>query len=74
MADGQEKKSLDVTDHEFSKSDDKVNIATSGVTDGVDFAESLPGGGDSDNKMRSSITAGDDNEGFDHRNPDDPKT
>ena len=74
MANEQEHKSLDVTDKEFSKSDDKQNIADAGVGDGVDFARSLPGGGD-DNSQKSSITAGDDlgNE-FDHRRDDDEKS
>lgn len=74
MANEQEHKSLDVTDQEFSKSDDKQNVADSGVGDGVDFASSLPGGG-VDNDQKSSITAGDDegNE-FEHRIDDDEKS
>jgi hypothetical protein len=69
MANEQEHKSLDVTDNEFSKSDDKQNVPSSGVGDGVNFANSLPGGGD-DNEQKSSITAGEEDE-FDHRNDDD---
>ena len=74
MANEQEPKSLDVTDHEFSKSDDKQNVADSGVGDGVDFASSLPGGG-MDNDQKSSITAGDDQGSeFEHRGDDDKKS
>ena len=73
MAEQQENKNLNVNEGDFVKSDDKVTVADSGVGDGVDFAESLPGGGDSDNAIESSVTA-DEDEGFDHRNPDDAKS
>ena len=74
MSNQQEHKSLDVTDHELGKSDDKQNIADSGVGDGVDFASSLPGGG-ADNDQKSSITAGDDRgDKFEHRLNDDEKS
>ena len=74
MGNEQENKSLDVTDKEFSKSDDKQTVADSGVGDGVDFASSLPGGG-IDNDQKSSITAGDDQgDDFDHRAHGDKKS
>ena len=73
MANDQEKTALN-TEDDFTKSDDKQNIADAGVGDGVNFDESLPGGG-SDNKQKSSITAGDrDTAGFDHRTDDDEKS
>lgn len=74
MANDQEHKNTDIHDNEFSKSDDKQPVADGGVGDGVNFAESLPGGGE-DNDLKSSITAGDDEgDDFDHRNHDDPKS
>ena len=72
MANEQENRALN-TD-EFVKTDDKQTTADSGADgmSGVDFAESLPGGGEDNEK--SSITAGDKNTGFDHRQDDDEKS
>ncbi len=72
MADEQKNKNLNVADDEFSKSTDKQTTATSGVGDGVDFAESLPGGGSDNDK--SSITAGDESVEFDHKTDDDERS
>lgn len=80
MADGQDNKSLDVTEHEFNKSDDTQTTADSGVGDGVDFAESLPGGGE-DNDRKSGVATSDNagigedkDQEFDHRADDDEKS
>ena len=73
MGNQQEKSSLDVREEEFTKTDDKQTTANSGVGDGVDFAESLPGGGN-DNKSESSITAGESGKEFSHRMDDDKKS
>lgn len=72
MVDEKNKENLNINEGAFVKSDDKQNVATSGVGDGVDFAESLPGGG-SDNPAESSLTA-DEKVGFDHRLNDDARS
>lgn len=73
MVEEKDKPNLNVTEGAFVKSEDKQVVPSSGVGDGVDFAESLPGGG-SDNKAESSIKTGNEPEGFDHRLEDDARS
>lgn len=61
-------------DPDFNKSEDKQTPALAGVGDGVDFNESLPGGGE-ENDQKSAIIVGDEEDsGFDARTGDDPKS
>lgn len=62
---------LDINEGAFVKSDDKQNVPSSGVGDGVRYEDRLPGGG-SDNEPETSILTGDEAEGFDHRIGDEP--
>ena len=71
MADQEQNKSLDIHDDEFNKSSDRQSPR--GVGDGVDFAESLPGGGSDNNDL--SITAGDESDSkFDTKTNDDERS
>lgn len=69
-----DKENTDVTEGAFVKSDDKQNVPTSGVSDGINYADSLPGGG-LDNDSNSSIITGDsEDDEFDHRTEDEPRS
>ncbi len=73
MADQEQNKSLDIHEDEFNKSSDRQSPPSSGVGVGVDFVESLPGGGSDNND--SSITAGDESDSkFDTKTNDDERS
>lgn len=74
MAQEQDDKNYEVTQGAFVKSDDKQNIADGGTAEmaGIDYAESLPGGG-SDSAAESSLTT-DEKVGFDHHLNDDERS